>query len=223
MDLVPVIRNSDNEIGMLDRVSGQFFGNAGTGKFRVPNEVGYTVVGNPTIVDGVVSGFSGSNYLKTAQNFPLQPTNFEINVKIKNETSDSNIRYVVGGQSRTSFIVSMQRNAENTFTFTIYGGNADGTSADWYNQSNQITLSETNWIYLKFKFNGKEYALYVSQDNINYAKVASYTTTQLLYGNAPIFFGRWASGDTAAFNGSIDLNSTNIKINNKLWFNGQQA
>lgn len=32
-DLVPVIRNSDNEIGMLDRVSGQFFGNVGTGNF----------------------------------------------------------------------------------------------------------------------------------------------------------------------------------------------
>lgn len=32
-DAIPVIRNSDNEIGMLDRVSGQFFGNAGTGDF----------------------------------------------------------------------------------------------------------------------------------------------------------------------------------------------
>ena len=80
-DLIPVIRNSDNEIGMLDRVSGIFRTNRGTGKFRVPNEVGYTVVGSPTIVDGVVSGFGSSDYLKITQSVSLG-SNFEIKTKV---------------------------------------------------------------------------------------------------------------------------------------------
>jgi len=37
IDLVPVVRISDNEPGMLDRVSGHFFTNAGSGNFIVGN------------------------------------------------------------------------------------------------------------------------------------------------------------------------------------------
>ena len=47
-----------------------------------PYNVGYTKVGNPTIVDGVASGFSANDYLSLNANFALE-SSWEICTKIK--------------------------------------------------------------------------------------------------------------------------------------------
>ena len=40
----------------------------------MPYNLGYTVVGSPTITDGIASGFSNSNYLVLSQNITIKPT-----------------------------------------------------------------------------------------------------------------------------------------------------
>ena len=216
-NFIPVYDTETQKYGMWESVQGKFYGNDGTGDFK-GSIVGYTVVGSPTITDGVVSGFSTSDYIRTP-NFPLQPTNFEIATRIKNTITTTGNRYFIAGQARTSFIIGIDRRESNTFSFLLYGGSADGTSANWSKASSRITIDETKFFDVKFTYNGTEYALYV-----NGVKIISHTSTTALYGNAPIYYGLWnIGGSGGVFVGEIDLNNTYIKINNKLWFNGQQA
>ena len=176
---------------------------------RKKEEIMYaTIKGTLTENDGVFSGFSQSNYLITQSAFPLQPAKFEIFVKIKNTATDNNERYFVAGQYRTSFIIGITKVSANTFTFKLYGGNADGTGAGWNKTSEQITIDETQFFGVKFSYDGSEYALYV-----NGIKIISYLSTTRLYGNAPIYFGKWSSGgNTNIFVGEIDLNNSYIKL-----------
>ena len=54
-NFIPVYDTLTQKYGMWESVQGKFYGNAGTGDFK-GSIVGYTVVGSPTITDGVVSG-----------------------------------------------------------------------------------------------------------------------------------------------------------------------
>ena len=214
---IPVYDTETQKYGMWESVQGKFYGNDGTGDFK-GSIVGYTIVGSPTITDGVVSGFTTSNYLETQGNFPLQANNFEIFTRIKDTATNDTTRYCVAGNARTSFIIGIKRNSANTFTFILYGGNSTGTGQDWNKKSEQITIDETQFFDVKFTYNGSEYALY-----INGTKIISYTSTTALYGNAPVSFGRWNYTDVGVFVGEIDINNTYFKVNNKLWFNGQPS
>jgi hypothetical protein len=208
-NMIPVLRKSDNEIGMLDLVEGKFYTNAGTGKFTANLDMMYALIqGTPTVQDGRVSGFSSSNYLQSQNNFPLQSTNFELKLRIKVETVETNQKYVAGGKGRTSFIIGITRNSQNTFVFNLYGGNADGTAAGWNKASSEITIDETQFFDVKFAYNGTEYSLYV-----NDTKVINYLSSTTLYGNAPFGIGKWlSSGSASVFAGTIDLNRSYIKI-----------
>jgi hypothetical protein len=205
-DGVPVIRNSDNEIGMLDRVSGQFFGNAGTGKFRVPNEVGYTVVGSPTIVDGVVSGFSSENYL-SLPSLNFNSNNTEIVIKFTTGATISN-QLLLNVGSNQLYISSSSH-----LTFKInYSGNK------WLTGASLIQPNTT--YYAKFINTSDGCSLYLSTDNINWILEGS-TTNFHITSNSVIYIGS-GNANYTSWSSSIDLNSTYIKVNNKLWFNGQE-
>lgn len=167
-----------------------------------------TIKGSLTENDGVVSGFSQSNYLITQDVFPLQSTNFEIVTRIKNTATDSNERCFVSSRYRTAFIIGTTRVSANTFTFRLYGGNSTGTGASWNKASEQITIDETQFFDVKFTYNGTEYALYV-----NGTKIISYTSSTALYGNDYMYYGKWDAGsNTNIFVGSIDLNNSYIKL-----------
>ena len=64
-NFVPVLRKTDNELGMLDLVEGKFYTNEGTGKFTANLDTMYAIInGSPTQSPyGVFSGFSADNYL----------------------------------------------------------------------------------------------------------------------------------------------------------------
>ena len=52
---------------------------------NVRGTVTYTIIGSPTIVDGVASGFSASSYLRTTEQLP-SPNKLEIIVSINTKT-----------------------------------------------------------------------------------------------------------------------------------------
>ena len=62
MDLIPVRRNSDNAIGMYDRVTNTFFGNAGTGTFTAGSDVGTSGVQCTDVGAGYYAAASVVNY-----------------------------------------------------------------------------------------------------------------------------------------------------------------
>ena len=220
-DGVPVIRNSDNEIGMFDRVSGQFFGNAGTGKFRVPNEVGYTVVGNPTIVDGVVSGFDNSNYLQLPQIDIGKAKKFEISTKFTTGASfDTSQLYIISIQLAYSYGIRLEKSGTKA---TVYGRSRSNGS--YYNVNGTvlgILPNSTHWV--KYIVDGEKGTteLKTSTDGINWDSFTGEYTIGY-YNEYDIQWRVGSIGNANFFNGSIDLNNTSIKLNEKLWFNGQPA
>ena len=179
----------------------------------MPYNVGYTVVGSPTIVDGVASGFSSSNYLDI-QKFTGYNSDFEFNVAFS--TSDttptcgllSGSSYLYGGilivDNKARFSARIQ--AETTQTFTV---------------SSNVSLSTNTSYIANAKREGNVLTLKLYKNGVLEDTATGDLTDVILSSNiAAIRIGRNANG---SFNGSIDLNNTYIKVNGVPWFTGKAA
>ena len=99
-DFVPARRNSDNELGMYDTVSGQFFTNAGTGDFVAGNPVSdpveiYTDGTVETIADSAnhtatVATLLGVGDYKDEQNINTGAITRKVGIKVLDGTEDWN-------------------------------------------------------------------------------------------------------------------------------------
>ena len=209
-NFIPVYDTLTNKYGMWESVQGKFYGNDGTGDFK-GSIVGYTKVGRPTITDGVVSGFSSANYLQTSKTCDFsQVTNYEVVVKCKLTSSSD------------SGLICLGTGGANSWRIWINSGNSLNFSTSYH--SERMTISGNfvnNDYYIRVKYNNGTVFLGYSLDNVNYTETSK-TFTNLSTANAKINIG-YVSNYGIVWNGSINLNETYIKINNKLWFNGQQA
>lgn len=180
----------------------------------------YTVVGSPTITDGVVSGFSSSNYLELQNTITLsKDSNIEIVEKI-NKPSDKGSNSFTGTATRYGFGLVIT----NSGKLLLYIGN--GSSWSISGSSGQVgtnILDNDTDYYIKIKISNSLFNVYISTDNINYTLDNSLDISALTTEHQYNLRLGMARNTTNYFNGSIDLNETYIKINNKLWFNGQPA
>ena len=186
----------------------------GSTKYKLQAVVGYTVVGSPTITDGVVSGFSSANYLNLGANVPYS-NNFEMVFKFTTGTIGTTQAIFEGTTSNTGATIIISTNGK----LFVSAGNGS-----WIvNTAGTTVLSANTTYYIKFSYKNNVYKLELSTDNVNWNTEISVessstisTTSNKSIGYSTRFSGR-------VFTGSIDMNNTYIKINNKLWFNGQQA
>lgn len=188
----------------------------GSTKYNLQAVVGYTVVGSPTIVDGVVSGFSSSDYLKL-YNMPYNSFVGRIRAKV-----DSDASGYIG-------LLNIQGNSPaRRFTIEPYNLNSvryyhyDTTSSTNIPSSFYIGSLADKWIDYDFSYSLDTKSLTVTITDVS---TGTLQNTQVfenfdLGGTTDEI---WIGNIWSAFQGSIDLNNTYIKINNKLWFNGQQA
>ena len=187
----------------------------GSTKYNLQAVVGYRIVGSPTIVDGVVSGFSSSNRIYIANTITAD-ANFEYNIKFKTNTFSA-VQWLFG-QSLTSNLwcgVYISTNVKMAIPITSIDGSNKFASLDYALQDNTI-----------YRLNVKRIGDIVTStiyDNIgnvienkNYTIVGNVLFTKNNFGGNPSNYG-------GNFLGEIYMNETYIKINNKLWFNGQQA
>lgn len=201
-NFVPVLRKSDNEIGMLDLVEGKFYGNAGTGKFTANLDTMYALIqGTPTVQDGRVSGFSSGNYL-TISKLPLNPNNWEIDICVKSISSSPIL---------TTKNIGLTLSQSNS-GISIY---LSSTSSSSYDIANNllVPILSNNKGWVKIQFTGSQYIISYSLDGISYTTAHTINKNlqvQELFTN-PIEFGRqWLSN--RYYDGSIDLNRSYIKI-----------
>lgn len=207
-NFIPVLRKSDNEIGMLDLVEGKFYGNAGTGKFTANLDTMYALIqGTPTVQDGRVSGFSTSNYLKISGLYDFsQP--FEIKTKIhlnSNPASSSFIR--ISGNTSGYAVVLVGQSG----TVGVYMNDNDDTTLSNGNIAPANTIPTNTDIFLKFVFTGTEYAIYVSTNEKEYTKYLVVTSSKVIGNDKNILLGANPPNQSFAV-GSINLNRSYIKI-----------
>lgn len=184
-----------------------------------PYNVGYEKVGNPTIVDGVVSEFSENDYLILSTYNPLKDAkNWEFKSKIKTpENYSVRTSYPVLGVVHSG-IVSI--NISNSGKLRLYIGNLDNWTVAVIGTT---TLTKDTVYWIKAKFTGEKYELEISQDGKNYTVEASVVSSNKpISSDFPLTLG---VGFISRFSytGSIDLNETYIKVNGVPWFTGKPA
>jgi len=178
----------------------------GSTKYKLQAVVGYTVVGSPTISDGVVSGFSSSNYLTLGiiPNF----TKLERFVKFTTN-SVSSVQNTIG----VGNYGGIGLDANGNIRTTIFTGSYVTMTLD------TVLSANTTYYYKDILENGIVTGfLYDSNKNLIESKTSALGTdtgTSYFIGNV--------NQHGRPFAGSIDLNETYIKVDNKLWFNGQPS
>lgn len=181
--------------------------------------VGYKVVGNPTIVDGVASGFSKSDYLRATR--PLGSANLQsCDIRIKCKTGDAIIDnmpllYCTGSPYWFAVRVNrdrmqlLTRNAENTTYMEVKSSITIQASMGYIIEATITTDKQTLKLYtwdnelLSNKFLSVGGGVYFNADLTGEMRVGS--------------------SIDIPWNGSIDLNETYIKMNGITWFNGKQT
>lgn len=188
----------------------------GSTKYKLQAVVGYTIVGSPTIVDGVVSGFSSSDYL-IINDFP-KSVNFSGKIRAKLNAENSGFSSLLRFQ-RTSPNDRFSIENQNTTNVRIYHYN-ESTGSNSSNTIYSLSLGDV-WIDYIFNYNRIAKTINIKAINVNNNSIVFDITydncvlDNIDYVQLGYMFNGW--------NGSIDMNETYIKINNKLWFNGQPA
>lgn len=188
----------------------------------LPYNVGYTVVGSPTISNGVVSGFSNSDGLQLNSAISQNINTFEYLTKARmDETGKHGPLLARATGSEANFAIQGK-----SHRFNIYN---DG----WLTGSTELSLQ--TWYWFKVIFDGTEYKGYTLQDN-NYTinTLPSLSQWDLQWATPADGKASWVKGSLCALGtnplyineylqGSIDLNNTYIKVNDIYFFRGQPA
>jgi hypothetical protein len=189
----------------------------------LPYNVGYEVVGSPTITDGVVSGFSGSNYL-SLQNLS-DFTSYELFIKFTVGTISGQTG-IIGTSStycKWGAVINKNLTIDSSIRYTL-----NGTGYTLNSAFTNFTLQENATYYFKVIFKNNIYQAFISTDNNNWIEGSADTLPE----GAIIVYPRTGSDSSGPlrigsgtqylpFNGSIDLNNTYIKVNDVYWFRGQ--
>lgn len=173
-----------------------------------------TTVGNPTIVDNVASGFvTGTSYLTYPEVVDVNG-NWEAILKLRTEVTPPD-----------SSILSFPNNNNFGCQLNVSGGkflfvwnHIPGNRWDIYDTGVVIPVNKDVWV--KYTKAGAIFKLYTSDDGLTYTEVASREYTATLYTPNTGFNLGGAVNNQVAWNGSIDLNESYIKINDELWWSG---
>lgn len=186
----------------------------------VPYNVGYEVVGNPTISNGVVSSFSGSDYLETSKTLSFS-TQQKIEIATKITTGDTvSTSGIIGPRyGNSTFGIYLQGNKPSTMFYYNNGQQAKNN----YNTSS-VSLNTNTTYYLKaiYDIQNVTSTIMVSTDGINYISdtktLEDFVSWYTWIDNNAYRIGITQSG---TFAGLINLNETYIKVNDVYWFRGQ--
>ena len=163
--------------------------------------VDYTIVGTPTIVDGVASGFGNGNYI-TIPNKILD--NFEFVLDFN--TADISNQYIFSGNTNGLYVRLATYSSNNIRVRINYGS---------YGLWGTHSVSQNSHYKIKIICDGVTLSLY---EYINGEFVLEGSTNvEALTTETVNRFGV-LNTQTQPFNGSIDLNNTYIKINGQPWF-----
>ena len=164
-----------------------------------------TTVGSPTIVDGVASGFSSSNYLSIGTFAPTTPWEAVFRVKTPNTAG---ARYFLGNLGYGLVVGSTA--ATNKVGMKLFCS-SNGTSWNLANIAAVGQLELDTFYYIRFGFSGTEYYIEYSSDGITYTgRSVSNSTTNIISSNLLIGIGY---GSNYYWSNEVDLNNSYIKVN----------
>lgn len=161
-----------------------------------------TVVGSPTITDGVVSGFSANNYLTLPTINFSNINSWEFVFKVK-MVDIYHAKYFFGNMSGNSIVVGNTDSPGGAFKIFL---SSNGTSWDIGNMSTNISNPANSIRYVRFGFTGTKYYVEQSSDGITYTNKEELSSSDKLY-SSQLYLGK-AYQDSRYWQGNIDLNES---------------
>lgn len=167
----------------------------------------YTVVGSPTIENGIASGFSNNNYL-------IIPAK---DVFTNANTWEMQFKFI--GELTRSYLVGTDKQRVITFEGKRLWLSSNGTS---WNMANGIGTSVAlpDNSYSRVRFTGTQYTYDYSSDGITWTNCATLDSTTKLASINYIILGKWIDG--YSYSGTVDLNNSYIKVNGAYFFRGSK-
>lgn len=197
----------------------------------LPENVGYTIVGNPTIENGIASDFSLDDYLKVSEVFAPGNNPWIQQVKFKLAYPGSVVRMAITNETKGDYRApKMEMSTTSSTSLTIQVRIA-GASGSWsiLSANYPVTCDYNKWSYLWYEFTGTQYVIkFKQQGDASYTSVATKNSTDVIYQD-PASTGISLGADISSgsqwvsyFDGQIDLKETFFSINNKVWFDGTE-
>ena len=215
LDLNECYMKIDNNLAWLPEVTEE--NQQYTPKYLTINKgFNYTVVGNPTIVDNVVSNFSNGNYIDIP--FIDYGTNsWEINLKVTTTAEDlTNESPIISSNTdQRGFRIGTAGTTKGRWEFLVSNGSS------WNNTSahcgSYVVLADTTyWIKAGYDVSSNTYYLKYSLDGIEFINDVSYTSSSKMKSDKEQF-GYITIGNSK-WHGSIDLNECFMRVNDiKVW------
>ena len=177
-----------------------------------------TVVGTPTISEGVVSGFSSGNYLKLPETFNPESNSWEAVIKFATLSDFSAQQIILHPASSSGVNVALV--VDTTGKILAYAS-TDGSSWNILNSTTGTTiLSPSTSYYIKMQYTGTAYEVYLSTDGNTFNLELSVSSSSFVKSGFYLTLGAWASDGRHVE--SIDLNESYIKINGEYWWKGME-
>lgn len=173
----------------------------------------FTVVGSPTIAsNGVASGFSNSNIIKSTKNIDLT-TATSWSIKCRASVSSTTIS--------TIFSIPQDGKAVRLFTRNgSFGFNIPISNSDWGTNANSNSVLNLNVdYYFKLELKNGYYTSYYSLDGIDFIQGATILKEHSVFQVNPIQIGG-RNNTVDPFNGSINLPSISITVDGNEVFTG---
>ena len=175
----------------------------------------YTITGTLTNEDGVVSGFSASNYI-TLPLLANPVTSYEICMKFYMVNFNDGR---VFGNSQTN-VHTPQLEAPSGSETKMWFGHPSG-SYGWQGTNPNFTVSKNTWYWFKAIYDGAKVSIYMSAHGGDWVQCGTITTNTCGW-NQALELGY--DSDTGAFAGNfIDLKECYIKINGEIAWSGMDA
>lgn len=176
----------------------------------------YEIVGNPTIVDNVMTP-SLNNFIKTPAAFSPGSNPWKIVVKYRYTTAVDNADIVgsVTSANASAYGLLLEMKANKTPS-----GYISGNGSSWNVTSNlgfayAAATTANTWIWSELKFTGSQYTIRYSTDGSTYSEYGTLSSSSTVKDGYQIAFGLKRN---AVMQGQIDLSECKIWVNDTLWW-----
>ena len=194
----------------------------------MPYNVGYMLVGSPTITDGIAGNFSGTDYVKTSQVLETgQQDTFEFKTKFVKTASASlplffnTGRFVCSGATGQPPYIALRNYGENQGSYGSRWTAFKGTATQGFNTNTPYWVKmghDGSYIYLDVSTDGTNYTNWISVPTKISSGAAADWVAPTVTGSPQTALG-FAPTDYY-LHGTMDLNETSITKNGALWFRG---
>lgn len=182
------------------------------------------VVGSPVVNNGVLSGFSTSNYVKLPQIFNPGSSTWEIVIPFSVDNFDTEqsifMSCIEGSNPNRYLLLAVEPNTGEIRCYYNYEQTNWQTTGS-FGAENTISAGKKYWV--KVEYDGTHLKGSLSTDGDDYTlclneEIAAPATAST---NNITTLGLYAANEkTMPLNGSIDLKECYIKIDNELWWSG---